>query len=180
MSSGTFNIYASKPAAHRPDFVSDPLAADPALPASPLPFFAQMAPGGRHDHLIEELEDLFQICFAQTRAPSTNHPTHELGLDLTKTQLSFWSKLRFNENQNALFPQEAWLTEGSKALKGDMQAAGNQQAELCIALASAPSIAAKMLEEAVIRCDQHGMLNLDFGICTPSEKMKICSASREL
>ena len=169
--------------AHRPDFVLDPLAADPAFPASPLPslpFNAQMAPGGRHDHLIEELEDIFQICFAQTRAPSTNRPTHELGLDLTKTQLSFWSKLRFNENKNALFPQEAWLTEGSKALKGNMQVAGNQQATFCIALASAPSIAAKMLEEAAIRCDQHGMLTLDFGNCTPSEKMKICSASSEL
>ena len=165
------------------------MAADPALPASPLPFFAQLAPGGRHGHLIEELEDFFQICFAQTRAlsltltltlPSTNRPTHELGLDLTKTQLSFWSKLRFNENKNALFPQEAWLTEGSKALKGIMQAAGNQEAKFCIALASAQSIAAKMLEEAGFRCDQHGMLNLDFGNCTPSEKMKICSASSEL
>ena len=139
-------------------------------------FFAQMAPGGRHDHPIEELEDFCQICFAQTRAPSdtssTSRPTYELGLDLTKTQLSFWS----NE-KNALFPQEAWLTEESKALKGNMQAAGNQQAEFRIALASAPSIAAKTLEEAAIRCDQHGMLSLGFGICTPSEKMKICSAS---
>ena len=61
-----------------------------------------------------------------------------------------------------------------------MQAAGNQQAELCIALASAPSIAAKMLEEAAIRCDQHGVLSFDFGSCTPSEKRKICSASSEL
>ena len=145
-----------------------------------MPFFAQLAPGGRHGHLIEELEDFFQIFFAQTRAPSTNRPTHELGLDLTKTQLSFWSKLRLNENKNALYSQEAWLTEESKALKGNMQAAGNQQAEFRIALASAPSIAAKNLEEAGFRCDQHGMLNLDFGNCTPSEKMKICSASSEL
>ena len=79
-----------------------------------------------------------------------------------------------------MFPQEAWLTEGSKALKGIMQAAGNQEAKVCIALASAPSIAAKMLEEAAIRCDQHGILKFDLGNCTPSEKMKICSASSEL
>ena len=78
-----------------------------------------------------------------------------------------------------LFPQGAWLTEESKALKGDMQAAGNQQADVRIALASAPNIASKTLEEAAVRCDQHGMLSSDFGICAPSEEMKIWSASPE-
>ena len=135
-----------------------------------------MAPGGRHGHhlIIEEPEDFYRICFAQTRAPSsTSCLTRKLGLlDLTKTDyLLHWSNLGFSEN-NVFFPQEAWLvTEESKVLEWNMLAADNQQANFRTDLASAPSIAAKTLEEmATTRCDQAGILSLDFGICTTSRE----------
>ena len=142
--------------------------------------FAQMAPGGRHGHhlVIEELEDFCQISFSQTRTPSDTTSTsccstRKLGLDLTKTDyLSHWFNLGFSE-KSAPFPQEAWLiTEESKVLEWNMRAADNQQADFRTALASTPSIAAKTLEEkmATTRCDQAGILSLDFGICTTSRE----------
>ena len=62
-------------------------------------------------------------------------------------------------------------TEGGMAV--------DQQSNIRTALASAPNTVAETLEEAAIRCDQHGML-MDCGFCTPSENEKICSASGEL
>ena len=139
-----------------------------------------MAPGGRHGHhlIIEEPEDFYRICFAETRTPlnpsSTSCLTRKLGLlGLTKTDyLLHWSNLGFSEN-NVFFPQEAWLvTEESKVLEWNMLAADNQQADFRTDLASAPSIAAKTLEEkmATTRCDQAGILSLGFGICTTSRE----------
>ena len=136
-----------------------------------------MAPGGRHDHLIEELEDLFQICFAQTRAPSHTVLAicliRELGLDLNQASSE---KIDFNENEDALFPHDVvWPAEESKALDEDMQAVGHQQADVCIALASAPNIASNTLKEGV-HCDQRGTLSLDFHICAQSDERNILAS----
>ena len=78
--------------------------------------------------------------------------------------------------QHLLFPQGAWLTEELRTLKGGMQAAGNQQSKIRIALASAPNIVVETPEGAALRCDQHGML-VDYGFCASSENEKMLSAS---
>ena len=75
-----------------------------------------------------------------------------------------------------LFPQGTWLTEELKTLKGGVRTVGNQQAEVRIALASVPIIAAERPKEAALRCDQHGMF-MDCGFCTMSENEKRWSAS---
>ena len=75
-----------------------------------------------------------------------------------------------------MFPQGAWLAEESKTLKGGMRVAGNQQAEIRIALASELNIVAKTHEEAAFRCDQHGMF-MDYDFCATRENEKIWSAS---
>ena len=98
---------------------------------------------------------------------------------------------------HVLFPQGVWLTaEESRTPKGGMAVNKNslkrgfksERQSLNWKNAFrwrrtenirfyAPEIVDEMPEEAAFHCDQHGMLTLDFGNCTPSEKMKICSAS---
>ena len=74
-------------------------------------------------------------------------------------------------------PQETWLTEEVKTLKGGIPA-GNQQSNICIALAFAPNITTNMPEDMAL-CDQDGMFSMDFVnvFYASSENENIWSAS---